>query len=88
MGASINCFDRVALVSGIDKFKGATVTATDLRAGAALVCAALAADGTSYITHAGKIDRGYENIVHKLRSLGAEIERVDDAVYYEQDAEA
>ena len=88
MGASINCFDRVALVSGIDSFKGATVTATDLRAGAALVCAALAANGTSYINHAGKIDRGYENIVQKLRSLGAEIDRVDDAVYYEQDAEA
>ncbi len=88
MGASINCFERVALVSGIDQFKSATVTATDLRAGAALVCAALAAEGTSYINQAEKIDRGYENIVQKLQSLGADIERVDDAPDFEPDSEA
>jgi UDP-N-acetylglucosamine 1-carboxyvinyltransferase len=87
MGASINCFERVALVSGIDQFKSATVTATDLRAGAALVCAALAAEGTSYINQAEKIDRGYENIVQKLTSLGADICRVDD-VEFELDVEA
>lgn len=87
MGASINVFDRIALIEGIDKFRGATVVATDLRAGAALVCAALAADGTSYITQARKIDRGYENIVDKLRSLGAEIERTESPEF-DPDAEA
>ena len=77
MGANINVFERHALVNGITRFKPATVLATDLRAGAALVCAALAAEGTSYITHASRIDRGYEHIVSKLRSLGADIERVE-----------
>ncbi|MBR6959755.1 MAG: UDP-N-acetylglucosamine 1-carboxyvinyltransferase, partial [Clostridiales bacterium] len=77
MGANINVFERHALISGITRFKPATVHATDLRAGAALVCAALAAEGTTYITHASRIDRGYEHIVSKLRSLGADIERVE-----------
>ncbi len=81
MGANINVYERVALVSGIEKFKAATVEATDLRAGAALVCAALAAEGTSYVTNAGRIDRGYENIVEKLRSLGADIEESSVNVY-------
>ena len=88
MGASINIFDRVALVEGIEKFKGASVNATDLRAGAALVCAALAAEGTTYINNAGKIDRGYENIVQKLNSLGASICRTEEESSYEQDMEA
>ncbi|MBO4408734.1 MAG: UDP-N-acetylglucosamine 1-carboxyvinyltransferase [Clostridiales bacterium] len=79
MGANINVFDRVALVSGINRFKPAIVTATDLRAGAALVCAALSANGESYVTSANKIDRGYEHIVGKLTSLGATIERVEYA---------
>lgn len=79
MGANINVFDRVALVSGINHFKPAIVTATDLRAGAALVCAALSANGESYVTSANKIDRGYEHIVGKLTSLGATIERVEYA---------
>ncbi|MCR5529590.1 MAG: UDP-N-acetylglucosamine 1-carboxyvinyltransferase [Saccharofermentans sp.] len=87
MGASINVYDRIALIEGIERFKGATVVATDLRAGAALVCAALAADGTSFITQARKIDRGYENIVQKLKSLGADIERTESPEY-EPDAEA
>ena len=87
MGANINLFERNALVSGITRFKPATVTATDLRAGAALVCAALQAEGTSYITHASRIDRGYEHIVGKLRLLGAEIERVEyDNVMYDTEA--
>lgn len=89
MGANINVFDRIALVSGIEKFRPATVLATDLRAGAALVCAALAADGVSYVTDARKIDRGYEHIVDKLRSLGAEIERTEPSEnMFEQDEEA
>ncbi|MBQ1894801.1 MAG: UDP-N-acetylglucosamine 1-carboxyvinyltransferase [Clostridiales bacterium] len=87
MGANINCLERVALINGIDEFRSATVMATDLRAGAALVCAAMAAKGTSYVTGASKIDRGYENIVQKLTSLGADICRVDD-VEFELDVEA
>jgi len=81
MGANINCIERVALVSGIDSFKPASVTATDLRAGAALVCAALAASGVSYIGYASRIDRGYENIIEKLTALGADIQRVDKPVF-------
>ncbi|MBO7450503.1 MAG: UDP-N-acetylglucosamine 1-carboxyvinyltransferase [Clostridiales bacterium] len=87
MGANINCIERVALVSGIDSFKPASVIATDLRAGAALVCAALQANGISYIGCANRIDRGYEDIIGKLKSLGADIERVDSR-YVENDGEA
>lgn len=87
MGATINCIERVALISGVESFKPASVSAMDLRAGAALVCAALAANGTSYIMDAGKIDRGYENIIEKITSLGGTIERVDDA-HFDQDREA
>ncbi len=88
MGAKINVFDRIALIDGIKQFKSATVIATDLRAGAALVCAALAAEGTSYITNAVKIDRGYEHIVDKLRALGADIDRTEGGNEYEPDEEA
>lgn len=77
MGANITVYDRIALITGIENFKSATVAATDLRAGAALVCAALAAEGTSYITEAYRIDRGYEHIVQKLKSIGADIKRVN-----------
>ncbi|MDO4876452.1 MAG: UDP-N-acetylglucosamine 1-carboxyvinyltransferase, partial [Oscillospiraceae bacterium] len=66
----------------------ATVEATDLRAGAALVCAALAAEGTSHINHANRIDRGYEHIVQKLTALGAKIKRVNIEEYSEEDTEA
>jgi UDP-N-acetylglucosamine 1-carboxyvinyltransferase len=74
MGANINIFGHFALINGISHFNPAQVRATDLRAGAALVCAELAADGTSYIDEARRIDRGYEKIVDKLKSLGADIE--------------
>lgn len=87
MGANINTIERVALVSGVDKLKPANVGATDLRAGAALVCAALSAEGTSYIAHASKIDRGYENICEKLTALGATIERVEGLEYEHEDQE-
>jgi UDP-N-acetylglucosamine 1-carboxyvinyltransferase len=88
MGANINVYERIAWVNGITRFMGATVEATDLRAGAALVCAALAADGTSYINHANRIDRGYEHIVQKLTTLGATIRRVHIDEYSEEDTEA
>lgn len=85
MGASINCMGRIALINGIDEFKSAYVNATDLRAGAALVCAALSANGTSYISSASRIDRGYENIVEKLTALGASIERVENTEFDSDD---
>lgn len=88
MGANINVYERIAWINGTTHFKGATVEATDLRAGAALVCAALAADGTSHINHANRIDRGYEHIVQKLTALGAKIKRVNIEEYSEEDTEA
>ena len=88
MGANINVYERIAWVNGTTHFMGATVEATDLRAGAALVCAALAADGTSHINHANRIDRGYEHIVQKLTALGAKIKRVNIEEYSEEDTEA
>ena len=87
MGANINVYERIAWVNGPVKFRAARVEATDLRAGAALVCAALAADGTTYITHANRIDRGYEHIVQKLTDLGATIKRINIEEYSE-DTEA
>ena len=83
MGANISIFDHIALINGIEHFYPAQVKATDLRAGAAMVCAALAADGTSYIDGAKRIDRGYEKIVDKLRSLGADIEVAGSVGFYE-----
>ena len=69
---------RMAVIQGIPALTGAEVRATDLRAGAAMVIAALAASGESYITNIELIDRGYEELVAKLVGLGAMIERVDD----------
>lgn len=69
MGANIKAEDRVAVVSGVERLSGASVSATDLRGGAALVIAALGADGRSEISNIHYIDRGYENIEGKLKSL-------------------
>lgn len=88
MGAKINVYDRLAFVEGISSFRAAKVTATDLRAGAALVCAALSAKGTTIIEEAYRIDRGYESIVDKLASLGADISRIDLDNIVEKDYEA
>jgi UDP-N-acetylglucosamine 1-carboxyvinyltransferase len=71
---------RSAIVSGGASLVGANVCATDLRAGAALICAALRADGVSEITGTHHIDRGYVNITQKLASLGADIRREESAV--------
>lgn len=76
MGASIHTTGRTAMLEGVKKLYGCQVKATDLRAGAAMVLAGLVADGTTEITNIYHIDRGYENIVHKFRQLGANIERV------------
>ncbi len=77
-GAEISIEGHTATVKGIDKLKGAPVMATDLRASASLVLAALRAEGESIIDRIYHIDRGYEAIELKLRALGAEIERFKD----------
>ncbi|WP_069789513.1 UDP-N-acetylglucosamine 1-carboxyvinyltransferase [Cyanobacterium sp. IPPAS B-1200] len=76
MGADIKVKGNCAMVKGIYRLSGAPVMATDLRASAALVIAALAADGTSLIQGLQHLDRGYENIEQKLQSLGAQIKRI------------
>ncbi len=77
LGARIHVDGRLAIVEGVEKFTGAPVVAPDLRAGAALVVAALAAEGTTEIEQVQFIERGYEDIVGKLRALGADIRMVD-----------
>ena len=77
MGADIRTEGRVAIVHGVQKLYGAPITSTDLRGGAALVVAALGAEGVTEISGVGHIDRGYDNIVGVLKTLGAEITRVD-----------
>ena len=74
-GAKIKVEGRMAIIEGIDKLTAAKVSATDLRAGAALVLAALRAEGETAIQNVKYIDRGYESIEEKLSALGADIER-------------
>ncbi len=78
MGADIKIEGRSAVVEGCEKLTGAQVKATDLRAGAALIIAGLAAEGETIISNTYHIDRGYDNIVEKLRSVGAHILRQED----------
>ena len=80
MGADIHQDRNHAIIKGVKKLTGATLSASDLRAGASLVVAALMADGNSTIENLHHIDRGYENFENKLRLLGGKIERKDDAV--------
>lgn len=75
MGAKIKVEGRTAIIRGMSKLTGAIVAATDLRAGGALVLAALAAEGTSEIENVYHIDRGYERLEEKLQILGATISR-------------
>ncbi|MEG0570885.1 MAG: UDP-N-acetylglucosamine 1-carboxyvinyltransferase [Oscillospiraceae bacterium] len=76
LGANISVDGRVAIIEGTKNFTGAPVKATDLRAGAALVIAALAADGVSEIEDIYHIERGYEDIELKLKALGADIKKI------------
>ncbi len=78
MGASIWINGKTATITGVDRLYGATVCAHDLRAGAALVIAGLAAEGTTFVEHIHFIERGYENLVQKLTALGADIRRLDN----------
>ena len=77
MGANIQVDGQVAVIEGIKELRPAPLRATDLRAGAAMVVAALAANGVSEIDETIHIERGYENIVEKLQLLGADIRRVE-----------
>jgi len=75
MGADIRVEDRTAVIHGVDRLTGAPVTCTDLRGGAAVVVAGLAAEGQTEISGLEHLDRGYEGIVPKLQSLGANVTR-------------
>lgn len=76
MGAKITTSGKTAIFEGVDYLYGAPVTATDLRAGAALIMAGTSANGITEVFNLHHIDRGYENIEEKFRKLGANIERV------------
>ncbi len=77
MGASIKVETKIAVINGVEALHGCTVHACDLRAGAAMVIAGLAADGTTVVEEIEYIERGYECLVEKLRGLGAQIKRVE-----------
>lgn len=77
MGAAIKVETKVAVITGVEQLHGCTVHACDLRAGAAMVIAGLAADGTTVVEEVEFIERGYENIIGKLENLGASIKRVE-----------
>jgi len=78
MGAKITDQGKSAIFEGVKELYGAPVEATDLRAGAALIIAAIAAKGESTLTNLVHIDRGYENIEEKFRKLGADIQRISE----------
>lgn len=77
MGANIKVEGRVAIIEGINRLSGSPVYATDLRAGAAMVIAGLTAEGETEISNLKHIDRGYEKLVEKLKSVGADITRAE-----------
>jgi len=78
MGANIKVEDRIAIIEGVESLTGTQVSATDLRAGAALIIAGLVAEGATEVENIHFIDRGYERIERKLAALKADIKRVDD----------
>ena len=78
MGAKISISSKTATVVGVDHLEGATVSAHDLRAGAALVIAGLAAKGTTRVQNIHFVERGYENLIGKLTALGADIRRIEE----------
>jgi UDP-N-acetylglucosamine 1-carboxyvinyltransferase len=78
MGANIQVNGKTATVVGVDQLYGAPVCAHDLRAGAALVIAGLAAQGTTTVEHIHFVERGYERLIEKFTALGADIRRVED----------
>ena len=77
MGAAIKVDTKIAVITGVEKMHGCTVHACDLRAGAAMVIAGLAAEGKTVIEEIEYIERGYENLIGKLEGIGAAIKRID-----------
>ena len=75
MGADIQVLGKVAIVKGVKRLHGASVEATDLRGGAAMVAAALSAEGISEVTGISHIDRGYERIEDAVGALGGDLKR-------------
>ncbi|MBQ2893402.1 MAG: UDP-N-acetylglucosamine 1-carboxyvinyltransferase [Oscillospiraceae bacterium] len=78
MGADIQINGKTAIITGTQKLYGATVSAHDLRAGAALVIAGLAAEGVTFVKNIHYVERGYEHLIGKLTALGAKIRRIED----------
>ena len=78
MGASILTSGKLAVIQGGNRLTGARVKARDLRAGAAMVMAALSAEGTSVVEEVEKIERGYEFFIEKMRNIGARIKVVEN----------
>ena len=78
MGARISIESKTATVVGVEQLHGATVSAHDLRAGAALVIAGLAASGTTRVQNIHFVERGYEDLIGKLTALGADIKRIEE----------
>ena len=76
MGAEISVDGKLAVIEGVEQLKGAPVKATDLRAGAAMIIAALGAKGTTQIEDIRHIERGYEDVVEKFAAIGADIKKV------------
>ena len=77
MGAQIQVDGNLAIIEGVERLTGAQLEACDLRAGAAMLIAALAAHGISEITNVQYIERGYEDVIGKLRSIGGSIRAVE-----------
>ena len=76
MGAEISVDGKLAVIEGVEQLKGAPVKATDLRAGAAMIIAALGAKGKTQIEDIRHIERGYEDVVEKFAAIGADIKKV------------
>ncbi len=77
LGANIQVDGKIAIIEGVEKLTGAPMEACDLRAGAAMIIAGLAAEGTSEVTNIKHIERGYEDIIEKLSGIGADIQVVE-----------
>ena len=80
MGCDISTEGNMAVVNGIENFSSAKVMASDLRAGASLILAALKAEGESVVNRIYHVDRGYEKLELRLKAIGADIERVKEEI--------
>ena len=78
MGANIQINGKTAVITGTPRLSGASVSAKDLRAGAALIIAGLSARGTTYVDNIHYVERGYEQLIEKMTALGADIQRIED----------